>query len=763
MVDRETTVTPRASLPWTDRPPCDDCELRTKNAKICNKCGRLAQCSVRMEDVLRNPGNLDTKNSIREVKRARSDNEVTRSDPQTSKKSKREIDLTPHRATRASSIMSNVSTTSNASKQPQKRRYSDNFGVPDAPPKRPRGRPSKNVNKSQADKPEDTKKVAGKSPAPVPAKKASKKSTINAPSSSRRSSVSSILSVTDGATRRSQRVRKPTKPWSETSDNLDSSDDDDQEIVVVAKKTAEKTLKTSARKPRGRPPGSIKNKEAPKGEQAAAGSDGESRPYMCTVCDTEFASKLVGMTHELTHSKKLGVVLEKVSVKDVTKEKDITAKAAVAESVEDSADVDDASNVTKDADLPEKDEHAEEEGEQVQKAKDQEPEIAASENMENSEQPLEIAKQPEEETPVESQEAEEIDNSASEKLRETETSKENDGSLIAEEKETEEPSKNVEESVEDADAVEETEQTKEVEKEKRESALIEENDKEHSEEIVDDIDSQGIENDNVEKDSGCKSPMMAELPEKEDVPALTNGEDVQAPVPQAQDMNNDKEEEATHNDEEKEKKLGEEENKEEIDENKKDSSEQVVNDPEEKKSEEPEDVEDTEVPKDVVYTEVELLNQSGETEDWESDEEMSPEAEPLSPPRRAESINGDTSIIPELEKNHESEKTLVIETNWEDMGIAKELEVNSNGEESQEVEITKGDVIEEKEEDLCKSAAKAPEDVFNIDEASMDAIERQMETIVGGEDKTAENHALRRNASISLVNSTVVAGEKQAS
>ncbi|XP_057329339.1 eukaryotic translation initiation factor 5B-like [Microplitis mediator] len=45
-------------------------------------------------------------------------------------------------------------------------------------------------------------------------------------------------------------------------------------------------------------------------------SDSESGPYTCNICNTDFENRVEGLKHELTHSKKLGVVLEKFAVAD---------------------------------------------------------------------------------------------------------------------------------------------------------------------------------------------------------------------------------------------------------------------------------------------------------------------------------------------------------------------------------------------------------------------------------------------------------------
>lgn len=46
-------------------------------------------------------------------------------------------------------------------------------------------------------------------------------------------------------------------------------------------------------------------------------SDSEnSGPYTCNICSTDYENRVEGLKHELTHSKKLGVVLEKVAVAD---------------------------------------------------------------------------------------------------------------------------------------------------------------------------------------------------------------------------------------------------------------------------------------------------------------------------------------------------------------------------------------------------------------------------------------------------------------
>ncbi|XP_034948971.1 LOW QUALITY PROTEIN: myb-like protein X [Chelonus insularis] len=64
------------------------------------------------------------------------------------------------------------------------------------------------------------------------------------------------------------------------------------------------------------------NKKMNKLSHRKVESDSEnSRPYTCNICHNDFDNRVDGLTHELTHSKSLEVILKKVSITDNTENK----------------------------------------------------------------------------------------------------------------------------------------------------------------------------------------------------------------------------------------------------------------------------------------------------------------------------------------------------------------------------------------------------------------------------------------------------------
>ncbi|XP_015111158.1 neurofilament heavy polypeptide [Diachasma alloeum] len=788
---------------WVSMDPAKQVKGRQRNAPVKSS---TKLCTVVLKDVLINPPDGKSRNrrnsldankteldrqgnviyvisddsegdhtpvkSQKVPKRSSSEN-----DTKSIKKTKRDMEFIPQRETRAASVMSTVSTSSNASRPSPKRRHSDNFEVPDPAPKRLRGRAQRAVNKPEAEKIDDkkTNKTPVKAKAPVQAKsKASKKAnppknaSSNEEAPRKPSQREKYHEDAEEGTRRSTRIRKPTKHWSETSESTGLSEEDTEETtsesessknstknVKTKTQSTDKSPKTPAQKRRGRGAGQdeeAQNTEETEGDEQRVDSDGDNQPYTCTVCSTEFETKVEGMTHQLSHSKKLGVVLEKVSVsesvedteKEVEEEKDdqqhLATEVTETERIEDSSKTVDALEVTKDAGPSENDEKPDENDAKNK----QDSVVEISGESKGSEKSSEVVKQPVGETePTEDKKSEKEDETESEKLPEIDTSNKNDGVLRHEEETTTKLSKDNNEKVEEVDAADKEAEKKNAD-EKEESALNES--KVLSEEKNEENDSQKPDNDKTgtESQSLGISEEKNEEPEKEDVQHLTNGKNKDTPSTQPDDSEEKKEDE-TPPDEETTAKADEnvsEERSKEGDEKKVAGTDAAVKETEQ--GEQPKNVE-----------------QNNENDNCTSDEEKSPEAEPLSPPRPDDVLNGDDEQV----SKGESEAKIVEETNGEHAEKVEEVKSNPDGEKIKETTGNGG--VTEGANDSSENVRKVPEGEINADEASMDAIERQMETIVGkeatGETTVLNTDETKKSARVPLLNPAAAAEEKEVS
>lgn len=87
----------------------------------------------------------------------------------------------------------------------------------------------------------------------------------------------------------------------------DSAESEEETIKTTRTKRQLRNKSNSSQSSRSK---NLSQKLSTKAESA----DERNQPYTCTVCSTNFDNRVDGMTHELTHSKMLGVILEKVPV-----------------------------------------------------------------------------------------------------------------------------------------------------------------------------------------------------------------------------------------------------------------------------------------------------------------------------------------------------------------------------------------------------------------------------------------------------------------
>ncbi|XP_011311152.1 dentin sialophosphoprotein [Fopius arisanus] len=677
-----------------------------------------------------------TKKTRKGAKRASSEN-----DTKSTKKAKRNAEMTPQRATRAMSVMSNVRTPSTSPKLAPKRRHSDEFEIPAAAPKRLRNKPQRIVKNSQSQELDNKKTQKTVSKSKGPKKPTSPKKNSNDEGSSktsRRKSYEDTPMAEEGV-RKSTRIRKPMKHWSDTSDSSGDSSESTEETVNESESSkqsnkssnsASKSPKTSASKTQWK--GASKKEKYLDEEETEENEDDvdkheDNQPYTCTICSTQFESRVEGKTHQLTHSKKLGVVLKKVSMsgnvqRDEAKtddEQSISTGIIEDESFENSKAI--TSEVTKDAEKSKNDGDPDEHNAEDEQDLNAE---APGKSATCEETEKECAKRAK---PADDEIVEKTDEIESGKSPEIDESHQDGDILHSKSPEANKSSNCDEEKNQKVDTA-----NNETEKEKIDEQDASElnGDEELSHEQVKENDKQ--KDDDESTATECQPPVISETINKE----INENEVVE------QGTNDGiKKKTSAHIHDEREKGEGENEGQrpqedtddEDVDTN---HSKNIVERVDEREIEKMEDDKQK-----IGTVDVEReTEQAGHQEDDlnapddESEDERSPEAEPLTPPRPNQMLKEKDEQL--LDGGCE---TQLEETDCDNLEKVKEVELISNGEKDIVGDIAGVD-------DSSELADKGPQGEINVDEASMDAIERQMETIVGDKEMIDVSRGFHKDA-----------------
>ncbi|XP_063992984.1 E3 ubiquitin-protein ligase RBBP6-like [Diachasmimorpha longicaudata] len=780
---RRTSQLNRSSSP-TER-QCDKCAVKIDNGidmyrfhttgeKLCKDCwismdpakqskGRQRNtpvqsntklCTVVLKDVLTNPpegknqseinslnsskaGAVRTRNAVyiisddsddgRAVKKLpkRSSSE---NDTQSTKKPKRD-EFISQRQTRASSVMNSVvSSSRNVSKSLPKRRHSDCFEVPDTMPKRQRGRPRRFTSYLQEEEVDDKK--ATKTPAkvkavvtptsktskkPSPPKSVSSNEEVSKKTPEKNSSQENEITKAEEWVRRSTRVRKSPKHWSETSESPGVSEEDNETVEGDIESGKPLTRNSKVKGSTSRSKNSQKEVEAvdevttPENDKSIIG-DGENQSYTCTICCCEFENKIEGMTHELNHSKKLGVVLEKVVVsgavddgnKEVDNEESISAEVEERKTGEDSLEAVEVSEVTEDAGTSQKDDKSHDNNEETKE--DEIVEVPGESG--DSEKPTEAEKVPEGDGESAEGKNSEGGETESDKLPGVDESNGSDGASRPEVEETKNDSGD--------DGKADVDDAGEGEKENadEESLVIEK--EVVSEDKTGESELQKIENGDQEGEAEVQSVVASEEtnedPQREDVLPLTNGKNEDPPA------------EGDHEGEEKTMEKVSQSDESPVDENAKSKDPSEGGD-EEKIDDEEAAGESMEQPQKVGVVE-------------KNDEDEREEERATSPPGQEDVVNGeeenDATTEDSKSKGGEIASTDGVDSddNNKEKENVNEVTCTPDGERVEEAGDYPGDAGDA--EPFAEIGNKQLVDVdVDADEASMDAIERQMESIVG--------------------------------
>lgn len=294
---------------WVSIDPIEDNTTTNKNLKSkISPNTEVKICSVFLKDILSYPATRNTrKNSSYTIEMSKngepifviSDDSFEESSPtkkvannptkrktkqanvKTTKKQKIEEPIVSvKRSTRASSVQSNVSSIQ--AKDSVNKSLSESAVKPDIERKPIRGRPRKTAQNLPSKEPQARTRTGAKSQ-----------------SSGAQSTVTNIIEEPETRTRTAISIMEEMK------------------ILASSKKrTRDKSASSSSSNDSSKRVKSSKVPDKLITEVTIEDDSDNSRPYTCNICNNDFDNRTIGLTHELTHSKKPSVILQKVRVSD---------------------------------------------------------------------------------------------------------------------------------------------------------------------------------------------------------------------------------------------------------------------------------------------------------------------------------------------------------------------------------------------------------------------------------------------------------------